>query len=55
MVQMKNGTHEEIYSPLNYDDNINMKRNLNTKIMPNILKQYLVTNESQLANIIIGI
>ena len=40
MAQMKNGTHEEIYLPLNYDDNINMKQMLNTKNMPNPLKQY---------------
>ena len=54
MAQMKNGTHKEIYLPLNYNDNINMRQMLNTKNMQNILKQYLGINESHLANIIIG-
>ena len=40
MAQMKNDSHDETYLPLNYDDNINMRQMLNTKIMPNIIKQY---------------
>ena len=36
----ENGTHEETYLPLNYDDNINTKRMLNTKNIPSIIKQH---------------
>ena len=49
-----NGTRKETYLPLNYDDNIITKQMLNTKIMPNILKQHKLNHESHLVKSITG-
>ena len=42
MVQMKNGTHEETYLPLKYNDNINTKQNAKYKEYSKYSKTTLV-------------